>query len=119
MLLMYLYSKNNAFIVLSNRCVFFAYYIHNTIPLLMKKRPSYRKFQPQLKRIEELEKKSSDFKRIYTEYELMSDELWDLENDEKNSIPDDFFNAIQLQADYLEEEIKNWLTNITPTDTEA
>ncbi|MGX9987197.1 hypothetical protein [Soonwooa purpurea] len=85
----------------------------------MKKRPNYRKFQPQLKRIEELEKNNSAFKRIYSEYELMSTELWEIENDEKNSIPDDFINAIQLQAEYLEEEINNWLTNITPKDTEA
>ena len=85
----------------------------------MKKRPNYRKFQPQLKRIEELEKNNSAFKRIYSEYELMSNELWEIENDERNSIPDDFINAIQLQAEYLEEEINNWLTNITPKDTEA
>lgn len=85
----------------------------------MKKRPNYRKFQPQLKRIEELEKNNSAFKRIYSEYEFMSNELWEIENDEKNSIPDDFINAIQLQAEYLEEEINNWLTNITPKDTEA
>lgn len=85
----------------------------------MKKRLNYRKFQPQLKRIEELEKNNSAFKRIYSEYELMSNELWEIENDEKNSIPDDFINAIQLQAEYLEEEINNWLTNITPKDTEA
>lgn len=85
----------------------------------MKKRPNYRKFQPQLKRIEELEKNNAAFKRIYSEYELMSNELWEIENDERNSIPDDFINAIQLQAEYLEEEINNWLTNITPKDTEA
>ncbi|SKB97745.1 hypothetical protein SAMN05660477_02172 [Soonwooa buanensis] len=85
----------------------------------MKKRPSYRKFQPQLKKIEELEKNNSTFKRIYSEYELMSDELWEIENDEKNSVPDDFINAIQLQTEYLEEEINNWLTNITPRDNDA
>jgi len=86
---------------------------------IMKKRPSYRKFQPQLKKIEELEKNNSTFKRIYSEYELMSDELWEIENDEKNSVPDDFINAIQLQTEYLEEEINNWLTNITPRDNDA
>lgn len=85
----------------------------------MKKRPNYRKFQPQLQRIEELEKNNSTFKRIYSEYELMSDELWEIENDEKNAVPDDFINAIQLQTEYLEEEINNWLTNVTPRDTDA
>jgi uncharacterized protein YdcH (DUF465 family) len=42
----------------------------------------YRKFLPQQKKIEELEKSSSRFKRIYSEYETMSDELWNLESNE-------------------------------------
>lgn len=70
----------------------------------------YRKFLPQQKKIEELEKSSSRFKRIYSEYETMSDELWDLESNETTeSIPDDFINAIKLQTTYLEEEIEDWL----------
>ncbi len=70
----------------------------------------YRKFLPQQKKIEELEKSSSRFKRIYSEYELMSDELWDLESNESTeSIPDDFINAIKLQTSYLEDEIQDWL----------
>ncbi|MNK68473.1 hypothetical protein D3C87_878300 [compost metagenome] len=70
----------------------------------------YRKFLPQQKKIEELEKSNSRFKRIYSEYELMSDELWDLESSESTeSVPDDFINAIKLQTSYLEEEIEDWL----------
>lgn len=70
----------------------------------------YRKFLPQQKKIEELEKSSSRFKRIYSEYETMSDELWDLESsDNTESIPDDFINAIKLQTSYLEDEIQDWL----------
>ncbi|MBV6881669.1 hypothetical protein NG800_016955 [Epilithonimonas ginsengisoli] len=70
----------------------------------------YRKFLPQQKKIEELEKSSSRFKRIYSEYELMSDELWDMESNETaESIPDDFINAIKLQTSYLEDEIEDWL----------
>lgn len=70
----------------------------------------YRKFLPQQKKIEELEKSSSRFKRIYSEYELMSDELWNLESSESaESIPDDFINAIKLQTTYLEDEIEDWL----------
>jgi len=65
---------------------------------------------PQQKKIEELEKSSSRFKRIYSEYETMSDELWDLESNETTeSIPDDFINAIKLQTTYLEDEIEDWL----------
>lgn len=70
----------------------------------------YRKFLPQQKKIEELKKSNSRFKRIYSEYELMSDELWDLESSESTeSVPDDFINAIKLQTSYLEEEIEDWL----------
>ncbi|MBO6200505.1 MAG: hypothetical protein J6N74_02665 [Chryseobacterium sp.] len=70
----------------------------------------YRKFLPQQKKIEELEKSSSRFKRIYSEYEWMSDELWDMESNETaESIPDDFINAIKLQTSYLEDEIEDWL----------
>ena len=70
----------------------------------------YRKFLPQQKKIEELEKSNSRFRRIYSEYELMSDELWNLEtSDTSGSIPDDFINAIKLQTSYLEDEIEDWL----------
>ncbi|QOW11617.1 hypothetical protein Q73A0000_15170 [Kaistella flava (ex Peng et al. 2021)] len=69
----------------------------------------YRKFMPQQKKIEELEKNSPRFKRVYTEYELMSDQLWDLENTDTTNIPDDFMEAIKLQTEYLEEEIDDWL----------
>ena len=53
---------------------------------------------------------NSRFRRIYSEYELMSDELWNLEtSDTSGSIPDDFINAIKLQTSYLEDEIEDWL----------
>jgi uncharacterized protein YdcH (DUF465 family) len=70
---------------------------------------TYRKFNPQLKRIEELEKNSPRFKRIYAEYETMSDELWNLEHSDVTNIPDDFIDAVKLQTEYLEEEIGDWL----------
>lgn len=69
----------------------------------------YRKFMPQQKRIEELEKNSPRFKRVYSEYEMMSEQLWDLENTDNTNIPDDFMEAIKLQTEYLEEEIDDWL----------
>ncbi len=69
----------------------------------------YRKFNPQKKKIEELEQKSPRFKRIYSEYESMSDELWNLENTDISNIPDDFLEAIKLQTSYLEDEIDDWL----------
>lgn len=70
---------------------------------------TFRKFVPQQKKIEELEKNSPRFKRIYSEYELMSDELWNLENSDMTNIPDDFIDAVKLQTEYLEDEIGDWL----------
>ncbi len=39
----------------------------------------------------------------------MSDELWELENSDGESIPDDFINSIRQQASYLEDEVEDWL----------
>lgn len=80
----------------------------------MKTLRPYRKFQLNQKKIEALEKSNERFKRIYSEYETMSEELWDLENSEGESIPDDFINAIKLQTSYLEDEIEDWLLEETP-----
>ena len=71
-------------------------------------RPS-RKFLPQLKRIRELEKSSDRFRRVYSEYETITDELWNLENTDTSNIPDDFLDAVKLQAEYLEDEVGDWL----------
>lgn len=75
----------------------------------MKSQNKYRKFQLQQKNIEALEKENSRFRRVYSEYENMSEDLWNLENSDGNPIPDDFINAIYLQTSYLEEEIEDWL----------
>lgn len=83
----------------------------------MKRRPSYRRFQPELKIIEELEKNNSNFKRIVSEYESIAEELAEIENNKKNELPDEFIFALQLQTECLEEEIKNWLMNVTPKDS--
>lgn len=80
----------------------------------MKNRNSYRKFQPQIKKIEVLEKTNSRFKRIYEEYEYISDELWEIESNDGPALPDDFINAIQLQANCLEDEIDEWLDKDIP-----
>ncbi len=72
------------------------------------KRP-YRKFSPQQKQIQALEQKSDRFRRVYSEYEMLSDELWNLENSDTHNIPDDFVDAVKIQTEYLEEEISGWL----------
>ncbi|WP_226063071.1 hypothetical protein [Kaistella polysaccharea] len=73
-----------------------------------------RKFKPLQKKIEALEKESPRFKRVFAEYETMSQELWNLEHTDTSNIPDDFLDAIKLQTEYLEEEIDDWLLEDTP-----
>lgn len=75
----------------------------------MKNSRPYRKFQFQQKKIEELEQNDNRFKRMYTEYESMSEELWDMECQEESSVTDDFLESFRLQTNYLEEQIENWL----------
>ena len=82
----------------------------------MERQNKYRKFQHQQKNIEALERQSSRFKRVYSEYENMSDDLWDLENSERKDIPDDFLDAMILQTSYLEDEIEDWLHQYNTSD---
>lgn len=84
----------------------------------MKNQNKYRKFQLQQKNIEVLEKENIRFKRVYSEYENMSDELWNLENKEGEPIPDDFINAMVMQTSYLEKEIEDWLIQFNQNKTE-
>mgnify|MGYP001799147023 CR=1 FL=1 len=74
-----------------------------------KNQSSIRRFLPLKKKIADLKKNNSRFKKVFREYELISKELWDLETSEEISVSDDFLDAINLQTDYLEEEIENWL----------
>lgn len=76
----------------------------------MKTPRSYRKFQFQQDKIRNLEEKSPRFKRIFTEFENLSDEIWDIETGDRDSVPDDFMMALQLQTNFLEDEIDNWLS---------
>lgn len=75
----------------------------------MKRQNKYRKFQLQQKNIEALERENSRFRRVYSEYENISNDLWNLENSKGEPVPDDFINAMILQTSYLEEEIEDWL----------
>jgi len=77
----------------------------------MNKRNPYRKFQGATRPNSQTWKKpDSRFKRVYDEYALMSEELWNLETTEGEGLPDDFINSIILQTSYLEEEIEDWLS---------
>ncbi|MBP7174084.1 MAG: hypothetical protein KBA33_08480 [Cloacibacterium sp.] len=76
----------------------------------MKTPRSYRKFNPQKQKIQDLGNNNPRFKRVYSEYENLSDELWEMENGNyPNAVPDDFLYALQIQTYYLEEEIDEWL----------
>ncbi|VEE10400.1 Uncharacterized protein conserved in bacteria [Chryseobacterium gleum] len=68
--------------------------------------------------IEALEKENSRFKRVYSEYENMSNELWNLENSTGEPVPDDFINAMELQTSYLEDEIEDWLLQFNEKKTQ-
>ncbi|MEC5395037.1 hypothetical protein [Bergeyella sp. RCAD1439] len=72
-------------------------------------KPKYRKFQSDESRIEALKKKSPRFKRVFSEYQTMTNELWNLETSEGISVPDDFILSIKQQTGYLEDEIEDWL----------
>lgn len=84
----------------------------------MKRQNKYRKFQLQQQNIEALEKENTRFKRVYSEYENMSNELWNLESSGSEPVPDDFINAMILQTSYLEEEIEDWLIQFNDTKAE-
>lgn len=84
----------------------------------MKNQNKYRKFQLQQKNIEALERENSRFKRVYSEYENMSQELWNLENSDNEPVPDDFINAMILQTSYLENEIEDWLVQFNHNKSE-
>lgn len=74
-----------------------------------KNQRSLQRFSPLKQKISELKKNNSRFKRVYKEYEFMSEELWTLENSTEVSVSDDFLNAVNAQTNYLEEEIEGWL----------
>lgn len=85
----------------------------------MKRQNKYRKFQLQQQNIEALERENTRFKRVYSEYENMSNELWNLENSSGEPVPDDFINAMIVQTSYLEEEIEDWLIQFNNNQAEV
>ena len=77
----------------------------------MKNARPYRKFRFQQKKVEDLGNNDIRFKRIYSEYETMSEELWAYQNIDNSEITDDFLEAFRLQTNYLEEQIEIYLKN--------
>ena len=83
----------------------------------MKLNKRYRTPSFQKRKIEDLEESLIRFKRMYVEYEQVSDELKTAETSEEVSMPDDFIDAIKIQKDFLQNEIYNWLKE-KPTNKE-
>lgn len=69
----------------------------------------YGKFFSHQNRIKALEKSSSRFKRIFSEYEFLFNELRNLETAEGPAITEEFLDSIKLQTAYLEDEVEDWL----------
>lgn len=75
----------------------------------MKTSSLYRKFQIRRDKIKDLEEKNPRFRRVFSEFEDITDEIWEIENGNREDIPDDFLFALFLQKKCLEEEIDEWL----------
>lgn len=71
----------------------------------MKTKIPRNRFSKQKNTIKELSAHNSRFKRIFDEYESISDQISHTPPD----IPDDFFDAMNIQKLFLEEEINEWL----------
>ncbi len=77
----------------------------------MNAKNSYRKFQKEQKKINDLEKSNARFRRVFTEYETMSDDLWQLESSDAPAIPDDYVDSLRIQQSFLEDEVQDWLNS--------
>lgn len=62
------------------------------------------------KKIQELENSNTKFRRIFSEYENTRGALWELQNSDNIFITDDFLDSIEVQRDFLESEIQDWLS---------
>lgn len=58
---------------------------------------------------QELERKNPRFKRMITEYESITDELWEMQNDNSKNVADDLLNAMEVQSDLLSDAIEEYL----------
>ncbi len=75
----------------------------------MKSQNPYRKFDATNAEVQTLLVKNARFKRMYDEYNQLSENLWNLEQSEGESLTDDFLNYIKVQTSYLENELQDIL----------
>lgn len=74
----------------------------------------YKKFDPAKAEMQTLLEENSKFKRMYDEYDHLSENLWNLEQSEGESVTDEFINYIKAQTAYLETEIEVSLLAFSP-----
>lgn len=75
----------------------------------MKSQNPYRKFDATNAEVQTLLVKNARFKRMYDEYNQLSENLWNLEQSEGESLTDDFLNYIKVQTSFLENELQDIL----------
>ena len=75
----------------------------------MKSQNPYKKFDTSQEEVQTLLVENSRFKRMYEEYDHLSDHLWNLEQAEGETITDDFLNYMKQQTTYLEDELRDFL----------
>ena len=75
----------------------------------MNNNQSFRKYRSIQRKIADLERNNTRFKRIYSEYENLTEELWDLESSDVVNVSDDYLESVIEQTNCLEDEIEDWL----------
>lgn len=58
------------------------------------------------KKIKDLEKNNSHFRRMYSEYENTNNAIWEMETQENKYITDELILSLRLQAESLGTEIE-------------
>ena len=69
----------------------------------------YKKFDATKVEVQTLLQENPRFKRMYDEYDQLSENLWNLEQSEGESITDEFLNYIKVQTNYLEAELEDFI----------
>lgn len=88
---------------------YYEYYFYRNLFIAVKNNYNHNKFANEGEHINALLQNSDRFRRIYSEYDMMTEELWVLENSDCPCVTDEFLNVIREQTSYLEDEISDWL----------
>lgn len=75
----------------------------------MKAPIPYSKFLHCMDKIKAIEESNPRFKRVYYEYNSISEQLWEADLENHTALTDDFWWALETQKCCLEQEIVEWL----------